>query len=213
MRLPGGKRLRWALGGLAIAGALALSPAFAATLGVSSKNLTVWTSSATVCSNPGPQTVNPNIDSYVREDSATTNFGTATTVFVRSGSGARRRTFVRFNLPATPSGCSLTAATLRLFTTTAAAGRTLQVFRSAAAWTETGITWNLQPGTTGTAVTAASGAGWIQWNVLTHANALYSGTNNGFTLRDASETTGSASQTFSSREAASNKPELVLTFG
>jgi hypothetical protein len=37
---------------------------------------------------------------------------------------------------------------------------------------------------------------------------LYSGTNDGFVVRDAGETSGDRS-----RESSTNKPELVITFG
>ena len=44
------------------------------------------------------------------------------------------RALVRFSLPAVPAGCTLQAATLRLFAASAGSGRTLQASRLAASW-------------------------------------------------------------------------------
>ncbi len=42
---------------------------------------------------------------------------------------------------------------------------------------------------------------------------MYSGTNNGFLVRDSGGALLAPENTFESREAASNKPELVITYG
>ena len=139
-------------------------------------------------------------------------FGTATQLHVRSDTLGSRRSLVRFALPSPPSHCSVASATLRLNAASATSGRTLQAFRAAASWTETGVTWSNQPGVTGTAATAASGTGWRTWDVTAHVQAMYAGANNGFVVRDASEgALVAASQVFSSREG-SNAPELVIVF-
>ena len=171
--------------------------------------------SVQVCSG-GSQTVNSDADAYVRQDSATNNFGTATTVDVKADTGGKiRRSLVHFALPSVPQYCSVTAAHLRLFASTGVTGRTLGAYQAAASWTETGVTWNNQPATTGSAVTVASVAtnSTVDWTVTSQVQALYSGTNTGFIVKDQSETTGTTSQSFSTREAASNKPQLVITFG
>ena len=93
--------------------------------------------------------------------------------------------------------------------------RSINVFRAAAAWTEGSATWNVQPGTTGgaaTHTTTVQGLQFEEWNVTTLVQAWYSGgTNNGFTVRDATE--GAAApkqQKVVSREAQTGKPELVV---
>ena len=91
-----------------------------------------------------------------------------------------------------------------------------QALRVNAAWTESTLRWNNQPATTGTAATAttSSSAGWMQWNVLAHVQAQYSGANNGLLLRDASASGGGNEQGLHSREKApDNPPQLVLTIG
>jgi large repetitive protein len=192
-------------------------PAFAATLAVSSTRLTAWQSatSVAVCSAPGNQTASSNADSWINQSSASSNFGTDAIIKVRSQSGNNNnRSLVRFTLPAVPSGCTLTGATLRLYAASAATGRTLQALRINAAWTENAVTWTNQPATTGTAATTTSGTGYRTWTVTTQVAAMYSGTNNGFLIRDATENGTGQEQQFHAREKApDNPPQLVLTFG
>lgn len=167
------------------------------------------------CSNPGTQTVPADADSYVREDRANTNFGGATSLDVRSHDDDRnRRALVRFPLPAPPSRCTLTSATLRLNATAASGGRTIGVVRATSSWTEGGVTWNNQPSMTFTdAAITGSGTGWRQWGVTPLVESMYAGSNHGFLIGDASENSGSARrQTFSSREASTGRPELLITF-
>lgn len=166
------------------------------------------------CANPGSQVLTPSADTRIEEDSASTNFGTQATLLVRSRSSSRNyRTLVQFSLPAIQSGCALKVAALRLHASASDTGRTIEAYRAAASWTETGATWNNQPGTAGTAATVTSTLGWNEWAVTTQVNAMYGGSNNGFLLRDATEGTFSApTQTYSSREG-SKPPELVVTFG
>jgi hypothetical protein len=172
-----------------------------------------FAAAASFCSG-GTQTASADADSWVDQLLSVVNFGTDTSLNVQSMLGDNRRLLVHFALPSLPSYCSVTAATLKLFATSAASGRTLQAFRAASSWTETGVTWSNQPTTTGSASTAPSGTGFLSWNVLSQVQAFYSGSNFGFVVKDASESAAvAASEAFSSREAASNPPQLVLTFG
>lgn len=109
-----------------------------------------------------PATTTSVIDAEVRQAAATTNYGTATSLVVSSGSGANRRVQVMFNLgicsPAIPATATIRLATLRLYASALpAACRTLDIFRVPATWTEAGLTWNNQPfGTTINNPTASS---------------------------------------------------------
>jgi hypothetical protein len=170
---------------------------------------------ASFCTSPGDQTVYSNADSLVAEAAATTNFGTSSTYFgVRSYSSGDARSFVRFNLPAIPAGCTVTDATLRLYTSSGVTGRTLQAHQVSTSWTETGVTWNTQPGITGTAATAPSMAsGWVPWTVTTMVQAMYSGANHGFRIRDSVENSSTArDQSMHPRENTYD-PQLIVTFG
>ena len=133
---------------------------------------------------------------------------------MRSKQSANQRALVHLAMPAVPAGCTVTEAVLRLNATSATNRRTLQAVALAAPWTEGTVSWSNQPAITGTAATTASGAGWRQWTVTAQVKAMYTGANHGVLIRDASEGTGSAAQTFGSREGAgATAPALVVTFG
>jgi hypothetical protein len=107
------------------------------------------------------------------------------------------------------------SATLRLNATSADSGRTLQALQVSSSWTEGTVNWNNQPSTTGTAATTSSGSGWREWNVTSIVQAMMSGTNNGFQIRDASENAsgnGELQQFISRENSSSNKPQLVIVF-
>lgn len=192
--------------------------AFAATLGVSSDGLSSWSDPAG-CT-PSTVTVGATADAYGDQDVASTNFGTGTTLRVRApllsalgvDLGGRARTLVRFALPE-PELCSVLSATLRLNATSASAGRTLEAVRLAATWAEGTVTWNTQPATTGAAVTSSSGTGWREWTVTAQVQAMYGATNAGFIVRDTAGSLLAPEQVFSSRTAATNRPELVISLG
>ena len=179
---------------------------------------TNWMLPKSGCTDPGTTTISATRDSWTDQNAPTAvTGGTATTLAIRTQSGSRnRRGFVYFPLPSIGSGCSLTGATLRMYASTAAGPRTLDVYRAGATWSEGALNWNNQPAVAGTAVGASSGttAAWIQWNVLTHVNAMYSGSNYGFVVRDSAEDAASAvAQALVAREGAGNTGQLVLTVG
>jgi hypothetical protein len=168
---------------------------------------------AAACFSP-TQTADADADAWVQEDSANSNKGADTVLHVQPNNNKRRRALVHFSLPAVPAGCSgIASATLRLNASAQVAGHSIDVYRAGAAWAENTVTWNNQPGPAGTPVSAASGGGWITWNVANHVRGLYQGFNFGFVIVDAGEGGGSGLQQYASREAVSNKPELVITFG
>ena len=155
-------------------------------------------------------------DAWVLQSAATSNFGGDSVLKVDSKSGGNARALVRFALPPAPGGCQLKTATLRLYSGSYKEGRSLQAFRLAATFTEGAVNWSSQPATTGTAVSAPSrtSAGYVEWTVTAQAQAMYTGTNTGFLVRDAIENGGGLEQSFNSREkGADNPPQLVLTFG
>lgn len=178
-----------------------------------------FSAAASFCSNPSTQTVTASKDTYVFQDSPNDNFGTSSDLFAQSKSDAsNRRTLVGFNLPAIPADCSVTDAKLRLFSTAAVTGRTIEAYRAGASWTEGTATWNNQPATTGAAATSASGAGWREWAVTSQVQAMYGPgpNNNGFLVRDQSEDAPeSPEQKYQSRQGSpdSQDPQLVVTFG
>lgn len=64
------------------------------------------------------------------------------------------------------------------------------------------------------AATTPSGTGWRERSVTAQVQAMYSGANNGFLIRDATEGGAGFEQQLHSREKApDNPPQLVITFG
>jgi hypothetical protein len=177
-----------------------------------------YTLGSTGCSDPGTVTISATRDSWVDQNAPTsTSGGTGTVMKVKTQNGSRnRRGFVYYPLPSLGDGCSVTAATLRLYQTSTAGTRTIEALRASSSWTESALNWNNQPSATGTPVgTVANSAGaWVTWNVSTLAGQLYSSGNYGFVLRDSAEDAATAAeQQFQAREAAGNTAELVLTQG
>jgi hypothetical protein len=159
-------------------------------------------------------TATADADSWVAQNTPTATNGASPSLAVRSKASGNQRALVRFALPPVPAGCTVAAATLRLHAASATNGRTLRAIPLAAPWTEGTVSWSNQPTTTGTAATTASGTGWRQWTVTTQVKAMYTGANRGFLIRDASEGTGNAAQSFGSRESGgATAPQLVVTFG
>ena len=81
------------------------------------------------------------------------------------------------------------------------------------------MTWNTgRAGFTGTPASTASlgAAGWQQWDVTTLTQQLYSGTNNGFVLKDSVDDAASSRyQTWASMEYAAStlRPQLLISWG
>jgi hypothetical protein len=165
---------------------------------------------------PSQKTVRASEDAWVEQVAAGANHGADPTLDVTARWRRVARAFVKFPLPALPAGCSVTDAQLRMYDGSATGGRTLSVARVAGAWSEGAITWSNQPGVTGGSATAPSPSGpaWVQWDVTAHVQAMYAGPADGLRISDAVEFSfGERTQRFESREAASNQPELVLSFG
>ena len=181
-------------------------------------DLTPASQSWTVEAPPPPDcgsatTVGANADSWIDQGSPANNNGSDSTLKVMSKNGGALRVLVRFTLPTVPQGCVVDTARLRLYAGSAKENRTIQVLRLDGAWTESGVNWGNQPATAGPAATVASGAGagWREWNVAAQAEAMRTGSNHGFLIRDANEGED-AEQQYNSREKSSDRPELVLTF-
>jgi hypothetical protein len=194
--------------------AVAATTAFAASLTITASKLTVYHRAASCAAST--VTVSADADSYVDQNSANSNFGSASDLKVKApllsaigiNLGGERWTVVHFTLPATPDLC-VVAAKLRLFASTSVGGRTLEARGLATSWTEGTVTWTNLPTPTGTGVTTSSAAGYREWTVT----SLYSVAANGFVVRDSTGASLLApEQLYNTRLAASNKPELVITY-
>jgi hypothetical protein len=165
-----------------------------------------------------PQLVSADSDSWVSEGSPTNNFGTDSTLKVKSQGGSQignnARALIRFPLPILPSGCtSIASATLRVEADAAKEGHTLEALQVASAWSETGVTWANQPATTNPAVAIPSAQGPLEWEVTEQLLGMYTTANHGFLIRDAEENGVGDEQTLNSRPKVTDSvPQLVLAF-
>ncbi len=182
-------------------------------------------------------TLNATGDTYLRSGAQNSNDGSAT--FVRINSSPLR-TIVRFDQPqiaSAASGMVLISATLELYVNASnqwGVGRDVNVHRMNTDWTEAGATWNCPIDTNtgnGAADCASQWAGggtftptrtsavlqsdaivnqYVSWDVTADVTAFLNGTANyGWMIRkDLENQNGNAD--YNSREAATNRPRLVL---
>ena len=166
---------------------------------------------------PPALTVNPSGDAYVRDGSyASTNYGTATTMMVKAdAAGYARKSYVKFDFGAF-SGTSTTNAKLRLYISNVNtdAARTVKVYgTSDESWSESGITWNNAPaGSTlvNSAVIGNTTGVWCEIDVTSYVNSNMSDKTVSFLLVNEGAASSKGDVTFNTKEASSNKPELVL---
>jgi hypothetical protein len=163
-------------------------------------------------------TLSPVADAYVRDgSSASTNFGTATTLVVKNTAtvGNNRHSFLKFD--ATTVTGSVTAATLRIFGSHSTSGTTLDSAFAVPTntWTENGITWNNQPALgakQGASVSVTTTAQYYDFDVTAFVQSQKEAGVNLVSLAvtmDAQE--NNSPDTFNSREATSDPPQLVVT--
>jgi hyaluronate lyase len=202
---------------LATAGA-----AVAASITLTSAHLTTF---AKVYGSPTTCTLGPSADTYVFQLLASNNFGTATTLDVASTTAFVKQTFIRFDLsgcsPPIPTGAIVQSAALKLTVSALAASTRTYVLKNAAAsWSETTLTWSNAPAVAATAtasatVTVGTAAGTVvQWSVVSDVQSFVTAaaTNNGWRLGDSAEGSGISTLSFGSREAATGRPQLVITY-
>jgi hypothetical protein len=188
-----------------------------------------------------PITLTTTGDDYLRSGSANTNDGTATFIRVQqSGSNRALVQFDAASLTSQVGSKTVATAKLRLYIESngdnwSASGRTVDVHRLSVAWTELGATWNCPIDTNlgnssadcatqwagGTYVATASASllhtngllGWVEWDVTADVVAMVASpsTNYGWIVKKTLETQNGRAD-YTSREGASNHPQLYVTF-
>jgi trimeric autotransporter adhesin len=157
-------------------------------------------------------TLNPIADSYVSSSNLTGNYGAQTTMKVREGDGSSTnpnyRTYLKFNV----SGVSgtVSAVTLRLFVTDASANTESAFVVADSGWTETAINYTNAPAIAGDAVGTTKSAPVGAYVSITLVPTSVTPGSSPLTLALKSSATDSF--IVSSREDATNKPQLVVTF-
>jgi hypothetical protein len=149
-------------------------------------------------------TFNPVADAYTNEGSATTNYGTSTTL--RADATPLVRSYLRFNVQGL-SG-SITRVTMRIFTnSSSSAGYEVRNVADNT-WVESTINHTNAPAMDG--VSAASGAfGTGVWTTVDITPLI---TGNG-TFNIALTTTSGTAFSLASREAGANAPQLIIETG
>jgi Bacterial Ig domain len=163
----------------------------------------------------------PAADAYVRDGSSNAgrNFGTATTLVVKKGSSKLNRwSYLRFDTSVLPS---VSQVRLRLFgrlNETTSTVVTTSVYPVAnTTWGETQITWNNKPASGATRLASAvldnqtTTERWYEWDVTAYVQQEKAAGRHVVTLVLKNDENSSPYDTFRSREATSQRPELVLT--
>ena len=176
-------------------------------IAVSMIAVTAMTAALEVPASAASLTVAPDADSFVLSTDPSANRGTSTVLRIRN---ATKFTYLRFTVPALASGETVTSATLRVYATTTS-GCTLgvEVLRAANdSWGEKTITWGNQPGPTGPVLV---GATWTTqgYQNLNVTSAVTTAGPVSFLLRHAVGC-NAPEVVLNSREAATNKPQLVV---
>lgn len=217
-----GRRVPFAALAVAAGIAAVTSIAHAASLSVGSARIT--TSSSAVTVPPSTCSIVAVDDAALDRATQTTNYGNVGFLSIRAQSNnSQRRSLVKFNIASCniPSSAAVRSATLTLAVTTApGASRNYTAHRVTAAWSEATVTYSNQPNFSAAATsTVASGATptSISWPVLSDVSAFVRGTaaNNGWLLKDVSETTNPSTETlFASSEAAAagSRPTLEVIY-
>ncbi len=125
-------------------------------------------------------------DTFVRQNQATTNYGTL--AYLRAGTNLQPydvyQTLVQFDISALPANAVIVTATLELYSPVTSTPN-LRAYAALGTWTETGVTWDTKPAhSTDYGSQIMSGLGWHKWNVTALAQQWQAGTrtNNGFLL-------------------------------
>jgi parallel beta-helix repeat protein len=163
-------------------------------------------------------------DSWVDEDSPSSNKGSDSILSVEGGSlnvdtglaSGRARVLVRFQLPSgVPPACVVESARLHLFSPEESAGARGEAVQLASGWSENVVTWSNQPESVGAPARTWSRQGYMQWNVTSQVQAMYdSSANHGFLIRDADEAAeaGGGGHGFHSKEKGETPAKLVVHF-
>lgn len=171
----------------------------------------------------GGQSVNrtfqpSSADSYIDANLPNQNYGTLAYMNV-SNKNPVQRSLVQFDLSSVPAGSTISSATLYLYASTAASGRTYGAYRITSSWTETAVTYTNQPSIAGAATSTAGSGTTMSFSVLADLQAWIqnqTATNYGWLIKDQSEGTGTPLQTsIYTREEGTQttlRPKLSITY-
>jgi uncharacterized delta-60 repeat protein len=175
---------------------------------------------ATIRDNDSPATgatLTATADAYVRDGTnAGANFGTAADLEAKTaGSGFNRVSYIKFDLSSVSTINSVKLDLFGKISDTQNASIVTSVFSVAnTSWTETGITFSNAP-VLGSAQTSTTVSGTTaklyQFDVTAYVKAQKAAGHNIISFAIKNPSSSSSFVQFNSREAASNKPALVIT--
>ena len=153
-----------------------------------------------------PMTITVAEDATIKQASATTNFGAAT--IIEADNDPVMNYLMKFNVNGL-NGQTVASAKLRLYVTNASNQGGIFKHVTDNNWSEQNVTWNTAPAASTTTIATAgttSANTWKEVDVtsLVKADGTYS-----FRVNN----TSSDGAAYSSKEASTNKPHLVITFG
>ncbi|MBA3737054.1 MAG: DNRLRE domain-containing protein [Actinobacteria bacterium] len=154
-------------------------------------------------------TIPADADSFVLSTRPTANKGTATTLRVRNDTEI---TYMRFRVSGLPAGHEVSAATLRVYASSAGkCALGVDVFRAANdTWGETTISWNNQPGPTGPVLANLAWTTKNSYRAFQVTSAVSGSGPVSFLLRHAPGCSVTSGVPLTSREAGSNQPQLLV---
>lgn len=154
-------------------------------------------------------TVGADADSFVLSARPKANKGTATSLRVRNDIEI---TYIRFNVPALPTGHQVSGATLRVYASSASkCALGVDVFRAANdTWSETTISWDNQPGPTGSVLANLTWTTKNSYRAFQVTSAVSGSGPVSFLLRHAPGCSVTSGVPLTSREAGSNQPQLLV---
>ncbi len=158
----------------------------------------------------GTVVVAPSADAQVYGSSPNTNYGTLNTIRTREngGTSGTYRTYLKFNVSGT--GGSVAGLKLRLFVTDATSNAQGVYAVSNTTWTETGLRWSTAPAISGSPLVSAPAPTANAYVEFTLPPAAVPGDG---TYAFAIKSSSTNSAIFRSKEATSNRPQLVVTLG
>lgn len=161
--------------------------------------------------------LNPAADSFVRGAQPGVNYGSL--IYMRTDQN--ERALMRFDISSIPAGSTIVDATMILCLSAmppvAAIGREMDLRIAQDPWTENGVTWANQPGSSGSSNASffvPGVAGCVSFTVKDDVESWMQGEENyGWVLADADESSAAPVQ-FHSREASISglRPTLTVTF-
>jgi hypothetical protein len=168
-----------------------------------------------------PITVSADDDAFVRGGSySDDNYGSIDGLVVKADPQDHydRASYIRFDFSSEYTESTVSGAKLRLYIENigSQSSRTISLYQTETAWSESSITWDNAPAVVGSlvdsvAIASSANGTWIEFDVTTPlSDGLSDGVISFYLVNEGSEDSQSHVR-FKSSEDTSNQPELVIT--